>query len=92
MQIIDAHDLVLVTGGTQAPPQQAGTAPQQGAPAGGGFLTGLQQFFGFLQSPAFQQIIGGFQQIISSLGQGAAPPGGAQLSAGAAPAGQAPRA
>jgi hypothetical protein len=80
MQTIDVVDLVTVTGGTAQPAPPA-AAPQGAAPAGGNFLSGLQQFFGFLQSPGFQQLIGSLQGLFGQLAGGspqtAAPQAGA---------------
>ncbi|MEO8548905.1 MAG: hypothetical protein ABI678_03005 [Kofleriaceae bacterium] len=80
MTILDADQLACVTGGRgcgtmqqqqQQPQQQAQggeQAPEAGAPQGGNFLAGLQQFLGFFQSQGFQQVLGGLQSMIGSMG------------------------
>jgi hypothetical protein len=95
MTILDADQLASVTGGRgcgmmqrqqQQPQQQAQggeqaqQAPEGGAAQGGDFLSGLQQFLGFFQSQGFQQVLGGLQSMLGSMGgqqqQTAQPQGG----------------
>ena len=77
MTILDVDQLASVTGGRgcgmqqqQQQPEQGADpqAPDGGAAQGGNFLAGLQQFLGFFQSPGFQQVLGGLQSMIGSMG------------------------
>lgn len=77
MTILDGDQLASVTGGRgcgiqQQQQQQQGAeqpqAPEDGAAQGGNFLAGLQQFLGFFQSQGFQQVLGGLQSMLGSMG------------------------
>lgn len=86
--VIDLESLASVFGGQAAPaapppgqqPQQPGGQPQAAGPQGAGpdgcaqFLSFLDQFLAFLQSPQFAQMLGGFRQMVSGMqGMGGQP-------------------
>jgi len=52
------------------PGMQASAPPSGGGGGGNGFLSGLQAFFDFLQSPMFNKLIGGASQIVSAFNTG----------------------
>src|SRR5262245_12562242 len=106
---IDSERLATVTGGftcsitingedVAASPQASAPAATPGAGDGaagsGGFIAGLRQFFVFLQSPMFSQLVSGAQQMVDASGQPAGAGAGSTAQAAAAPkpgAGAAPQ-
>lgn len=96
MTSIDPTALAFVTGGTaQAAVQTSTQAPTPDGGStqpGGSFLSGIQQFLSFLQSPQFGQLVGGIQSLISSFasaGAGAGGAGGTQAAPPTQPSGAA---